>query len=156
MSAGPFREAWEYSDVVPWQPWAKKRPRISRGGGRTHQDPTDKEAEKKLREYFAQTVIESQLPLLTSNVAVRLVFYRRTAQVVDIDNLVKHFMDCANGVLWVDDCQVTKFSAELHLDRDNPRTEWRIGLHSYATLIRDRPTKLASTDFNRAAVDLSE
>lgn len=127
---------WEYSGIIPWQPHSKARPQVSRGGRRTHQDPRDKAAEARTRQFFAQDVIEVGVPLLRDNVAVTLKFYRATAQIVDCDNLIKHFLDSANGMLFVDDQQVTKISAELHLDRINPRTEFRVVEHRDTTMLR--------------------
>jgi Holliday junction resolvase RusA-like endonuclease len=128
---------FEHSGVVPWQPAAKKRPRISQGGRRTHQDPVDKEAEKETSDHLRESVAGLPIPRIKTNVSVRLVFYRRTAQRVDVDNLIKHFLDSANGILWLDDCQITRISAELHLDRTSPRTEWRLTEHRDSTMVRD-------------------
>lgn len=128
---------FEHSGVVPWQPAAKKRPRISQGGRRTHQDPVDRAAEDETSECLRESVAGLAIPRIRTNVAVRLVFYRQTAQRVDIDNLIKHFLDSANGILWLDDCQITRIAAELHLDRTNPRTEWLLTKHTDSTMVRD-------------------
>lgn len=138
-----MRPGWEYSGIIRWQPHAKMRPKISNGGRRTHQDPRDAEAEKRTRMFFAQDVIEVGVPLLRDNVAVSLRFYRASKQIVDTDNLIKHFTDCGNGMLWVDDQQITKISAELHLDRENPRTEFRISEHPESTMVRHPELKKA-------------
>lgn len=131
-----MRPDWEYTGTIPWQPHAKMRPKISNGGRRTHQDPRDAEAERRTREFFALDVIELGVPLLCDNVAVSLRFYRASKQIVDTDNLIKHFTDCGNGMLWVDDQQITRISAELHLDRENPRTEFQISEHRDSTMTR--------------------
>lgn len=146
MSTLDWKLTWRHEDVIHWQPWAKKRPRISapRPGKRprTHQDPADAAAEGRLRQYFAQTIIECQLPSFTTNVAVGLRFFRQTAQIVDLDNLVKHWCDSANGVLFADDCLITKFDyLELCLDRTNPRTEWSIRYHLDTSMVRSREFK---------------
>lgn len=111
--------------VVPEQPWAKKRPRVSKGGHRTHQDPKDKAAEELTRKYLREQWCEIyQLAPLTGNLALSAIFYRRNRQIVDLDNLLKHLLDAGNGLLWVDDRQVTRFNdIELRLDREAPRTE---------------------------------
>lgn len=131
-----MRPDWEYVGTIPWQPHSKIRPRISAGGRRTHQDPRDAEAERRTREFFALDVIEIGVPLLRDNVAVSLRFFRQTAQWVDTDNLVKHFLDSAEGMLFVNDVQVTRISAELHLDRQKPRTEFRVTEHTDSTMTR--------------------
>lgn len=65
--------------------------------------------------------------MLTGNLWLRATFYRDSRQVVDLDNLEKHLLDCGNNVLWVDDCQVTEKHTCLRLDRFNPRTEYWVG-----------------------------
>ena len=40
----------------------------------------------------------------------------------DLDNLVKFYLDAANGILWHDDCQVTNLVANKIYSK-NPRTE---------------------------------
>lgn len=105
--------------VLPFQPWAKKRPRISRGGGRTHQPKDDRDAEQRTRD----CLVQAGPPLFVGPVCLRVTFYRASLQWVDTDNLTKHIKDCANGILWVDDVQVTDERCVKRLDRDNPRTE---------------------------------
>jgi Holliday junction resolvase RusA-like endonuclease len=136
-----FRLRYEYSGVIPWQPHSKMRPKVSRGGHRTHQDRRDAEAERKTREFFAQDAIECGMVLMMSNVAVNLKFYRASAQIVDLDNLVKHFLDSGNGMVWVDDVLVTRLVAELHLDRDNPRTEFLVRYHLDSSMRRCKEPK---------------
>jgi Holliday junction resolvase RusA-like endonuclease len=138
-----FRLRYEYSGVIPWQPHSKMRPKVSRGGHRTHQDPRDAEAERKTREFFAQDAVECGMILMTDNVAVNLKFYRASAQIVDLDNLVKHFLDSGNGMIWVDDLLVTRIVAELHLDRTNPRTEFLVRYHQDSSMVRHRDPKEA-------------
>lgn len=142
-----FRLRYEYSGTIPWQPWSKRRPKVSkpvRGKkGRTHQDPEDAEAERKTREFFAQDAIECGMVLMRDNVVVRLKFYRATAQTVDLDNLIKHFLDSANGMIWVDDVLVTRIVAELHLDRENPRTVFQIAYHNDSSMVRHREPKVS-------------
>lgn len=117
---------------IPEQPWAKKRPRISKGGRRAHQDPLDKAAEELTRKYLRSQWCEIyRLAPLTGNVELQAVFYRRTRQIVDLDNLLKHLLDAGNGLLWGDDRQVTRYVVELRLDREAPRTE--IVLHDHQT-----------------------
>lgn len=117
--------------MIPWTPWSKKRPRISKlvpgKHPRTHQPADDKAAEKRTREFLEQNW---KHPIQSGNLRLSAMFYRPTRQIVDTDNLVKHLMDSATGVLWVNDAQVTAFGeTELHLDRDNPRTEFWLESH---------------------------
>jgi Holliday junction resolvase RusA-like endonuclease len=64
-------------------------------------------------------------------------FFRSSRQVIDLDNLVKHILDAAAGILFVNDCQVTAYGpTELHLDRGAPRTHLWIEPHVDASLRR--------------------
>lgn len=115
------------------------RPRISKAvkgrAPRTHQPPEDAAAEKATREQIQAAWTQEPLGC---NVRVSAVFYRSTRGTVDLDNLLKHVLDAAAGVLFVNDCQVTAYGdVELHLDRDNPRTELAIEVHTGATMVRD-------------------
>lgn len=125
-----------------WQPWPKRRPRISKAvkgrKPRTHQDPEDAAAEKATRE----ALVARDLPVMGTNVWLSLTFYRASRQVVDLDNLEKHFLDAANGVLWVDDCQVTSKFSLLMLDPNQPRTVFSYGPDTESNLVRDLRHKL--------------
>lgn len=117
--------------VIPIQPWAKKRPRISQAVAgkkrRTHQPPDDKEAEDRTRDWLEGIW---KFGPETGNIRLGLRFYRRNRQVVDLDNLIKHFKDAATGILWVDDCQVTAYDGpELFVDAESPRTEFWLEPH---------------------------
>lgn len=122
--------------VIPWQPWAKKRPRISRGGTRTHQDPADKEAEERTRQFVVDEMEARGLPKLTGNAHLIARFYRQTRQVVDFDNLLKHLLDSLNGVAFVDDSQITSCDVRLDLDRENPRTVFCVLPSGMSTMLR--------------------
>ena len=104
------------------------RPRISKArpgkAPRTHQDPKDKAAEDRTREAL-RTEWDQFKPThpFERNVEVSAVFWRSSRQVIDLDNLLKHLLDAATGVCWVNDCQVTRYARiELRLDREDPRT----------------------------------
>jgi Holliday junction resolvase RusA-like endonuclease len=126
--------------IVPWQPYSKKRPRISAPvagkARRTHQDPADKAAEKLTREHVTAQMAIFGLPKLTGNVHLVVRFYRQTRQVVDFDNLLKHLLDSLNGVAFVDDSQITSCDVRLELDRNQPRTEFYVLPSSMSTMLR--------------------
>lgn len=46
----------------------------------------------------------------------------------DVDNVAKSVLDGLNGVLWRDDRQVVRITAEKHIDWDLPRAEVRVEL----------------------------
>lgn len=129
--------------TIPWQPWAKKRPRISKSvagrNARTHQSRDDRDAEDRTRTYIAKNWTD---PPIRDNVSLSVVFYRRTRQIVDLDNLLKHLMDAANGILWINDYQVTEIYARMELDADRPRTNFTVTGRP-TTMIRSVP---ANTD----------
>lgn len=127
--------------VIPWQPHSKKRPQISAAvkgvRRRTHQDPDDKAAEERTRQFVADEMQARGLPMLTGNVHLTVRFYRRTRQIVDLDNLVKHLTDSLNGVAFVDDSQITSYGdIRLELDRENPRTVFCVLPSSMSTMLR--------------------
>jgi Holliday junction resolvase RusA-like endonuclease len=101
--------------VVPGEPHSKARPRFA-PNGRAYHDPKDKVAEQ------ATGFRLKRIPMFTGNVALIAVFYRSTRRRVDVDNLLKHVCDAANGIVFKDDSQITSLSGVLELDADNPRT----------------------------------
>lgn len=114
------------------------RPRISKAVAgkppRTHQPKEDRDAEERTREFLRENYTG---PVFTANVRLSGFFFRSSRQVVDLDNLFKHFEDAATGILWVNDCQVTAYGpSELHLDRDAPRSHIWIEPHTEASLLR--------------------
>lgn len=97
-------------------PWA----RAGTVKGR-HFTPTKvRNAERDLAYCFRTAVRNGPL---YSNVGLVAMFYRSTRQPVDVDNLLKCVLDAGNqSGVWVDDRQVTAFSAFLELDVQYPRT----------------------------------
>jgi Holliday junction resolvase RusA-like endonuclease/uncharacterized C2H2 Zn-finger protein len=59
----------------------------------------------------------------TCNVAIAAIFFRQSAQRIDVDNLMKLVMDAGTQAgVWKDDSQVTAQAAFIELDRQRPRT----------------------------------
>lgn len=54
----------------------------------------------------------------------------------DIDNLVKFYLDCANGILYPDDHQITKITAEIKYSME-PRTEMTVNVNEKIKLDHD-------------------
>jgi Holliday junction resolvase RusA-like endonuclease len=110
--------AQSWGTVLAGEPHSKARPRFNKDG-HAYKDPGDAEAEKAkkwlLRRWWKRAP-------LTGNVALGCVFYRSSRQEIDDDNLLKHVCDAGNGILWVDDSQITAKYGQIELDRDNPRT----------------------------------
>jgi Holliday junction resolvase RusA-like endonuclease len=118
---------WQSLIVIEGNPHAKMRPRVSRGGRRTHQDPKDAAAEAETRRQLVEQWKTRSLQ--TGNLTLYATFYRRNRQICDLDNLVKHLLDAAQGVLFVNDAQVTSYQVELDVDPDDPRTEFYLTSH---------------------------
>lgn len=117
------------SFVVDGIPCSKARPRFGKNGA--VYSPT------KAKERALSWVIKQSFsgPLL-GNVYVICIFYRPNRQRIDADNLMKHFLDAATGVCWVDDSQVTAQLGIVEYDAHRPRTVVCIGDHD-STMVRD-------------------
>lgn len=105
-------------------PASKARHRFRRNGF-AYVDPIDRRAEEHTATELAKCVPEP----FTGNVALGCVFFRPDRQRIDTDNMLKHICDAANGILWVDDSQVTAVFGITEYDPENPRTLVVIGRH---------------------------
>ena len=127
----------EYTIIITSPPQAQGRPRFSvRGGHAIVFDPhKDIKAYTKLliSQQFDQ-VLECPLELVikffmkipksTSKKKHELMISDKIKHVKrpDIDNLLKLYLDCSNGVIYRDDSQVYKISASKEYSK-NPRVE---------------------------------
>jgi Holliday junction resolvase RusA-like endonuclease len=118
--------------TIPVAPVSKARARYSRAG---HAYAT--EASKSAEQITGWHLKRCFPKPLAGNLALACVFYRPNRQRVDVDNMLKHVCDAANGVVWIDDSQVTAVAGIAQLDAANPRTIVMIGRH-LTTLIRQR------------------
>lgn len=111
--------------VLPGEPYSKSRPRFSRNG-RTYIKKEDREQEEatalRLRQVFKQPK--------TGNVALGCIFFRSSRQRIDADNMLKHVCDAANGIVYLDDSQVTAVLGIIELDAGSPRTVVMIADHT--------------------------
>lgn len=141
--AGPG-ETWGM--VIPTVPHSKSRPRFS-PEGRAYKDPADAAAEDLTKWHLRRRYRGRPM---TGNVALGAVFYRPNRQVIDSDNMVKHLCDAGNGILWVDDSQVTAQLGVIELDSNKPRTVLVVGPHA-STMLRgsdyDRPCEHCGIPF---------
>jgi len=117
--------------VVEGEPPSKARPRFS-SRGRVYTPKKQVEAERYLSWRLKQAFKEP----LEGNIAVGCVFYRSTHQRIDVDNMMKHVLDAANGVCWIDDSQVTAILGTIEFDPDHPRTIIMIGRHD-SSMVRE-------------------
>lgn len=102
-------------DPIPWK-------RAGRRGGATYTPPDVRRAEETIR-WLAKDAGASPVD---GDVTVEVIFYRRTGQRCDLDNLLKLVLDALNGFAWIDDSQVVSILAEKTVDAANPRTELRV------------------------------
>lgn len=103
--------------VMPGAPYSKSRPRFSRNG-RTYVKAADRAAEDMTAWRLRQAIDQPS----TGNVAMVCIFIRPNRQRIDVDNMLKHVCDAANGIVWLDDSQCTALLGVAELDEDNPRT----------------------------------
>jgi Holliday junction resolvase RusA-like endonuclease len=131
--------------VIDGEPPSKSRPRFTRNG-RPYRTREDVDAEERtatrLRAIFTEP--------WTGNIALGCVFFRPNKQRIDVDNMLKHVCDAANGIAWVDDSQVTAVYGVAELDIQHPRTVLVFARHQ-STLTRGtdnmRPCEHCGTPF---------
>ena len=115
----------ELSITIPGTPLAKKRPRFARRGKFvTTYNSQETEEGKFIQIMMSQLHGHQPIPAGTP-IAMEIAFHlpfpasmsakkRKDAyhtKKPDLDNLLKFFKDCANGVLWHDDSQVMGIKA---------------------------------------------
>lgn len=109
-------ESW--GTILVGEPHSKARPRFDKDG-HAYKDPADAQAEQatkwRLRQFWRRAP-------LTGNVALGCVFFRSSRQEIDADNMLKHVCDAGNGLLWLDDSQITAKYGGIELDTARPRT----------------------------------
>lgn len=111
------------------KPLAKKRPRFTRRGKHVITYNSQKDEMD-----YTKAVIKSQYSgkPLSGALSCSIIFYMPTPKSrkgehwhcirPDIDNLEKFIFDCLNGIVWIDDCQVSEvYKRKIY--SDNPRTE---------------------------------
>lgn len=103
--------------VVDGTPPSKARPRVT-GKGHVYVPEPQRVAEEAMKWHLRT---EFRTPY-TGNVALVARFFRPTMQRIDVDNLMKHLLDCANGIVVEDDSQITTLFGTVDLDRERPRT----------------------------------
>ncbi len=92
--------------IIPGHPVAKARARVTRNGTYTPEATQDY---KKVIQVYAMQAMQGILPI-KGECLLSINIYRRakTTSRPDIDNYCKAVMDGCNGIIWVDDSQVTK------------------------------------------------
>lgn len=132
--------------IIPGKPIPKKRPRYSSRGGKVQLwNPQHKIAAEIKKRFLLEVLDDNNLNEISKNkfyknnkYIVFIEFYfkppkmskKKLSEFVisshaikpDIDNLAKFYLDCANGILWDDDCSVVSLHCEKMWDLV-PRTE---------------------------------
>lgn len=139
---------WRYTLVIPGPPATKVRHRSTKTG-QTYKDAADVASEKFTATHLHRLRTANGGPL-TGNVALGAVFYRPDMQWIDADNMVKHLCDAGNGVLWLDDSQVTAQCGVVEYDPTNPRTVLVVGPH-YSGMRRGTDAATTRTRTTRTA-----
>lgn len=123
---------------IPGTPQTKLRPRFSRHKGKVHTYNSQRDEDQTMRWKFKARMNGSPLE---GPIAIDMKFYMsipkskskkikekmRLGEIKhtikpDCDNLVKKPTDCMNGIVYLDDKQIYKLTAEK-LYGENPRTE---------------------------------
>jgi Holliday junction resolvase RusA-like endonuclease len=111
--------------TVPGEPIAKGRPRF--GKGHTYTPKKTVDAEKHIAQCFNVKYPRHKV-LAVSDFEVTVNFYSATPRKMDLDNLVKTFLDALNGLIWDDDKQVCRIHAVKFLvvpqDHDAQTEAW--------------------------------
>lgn len=115
--------------VIEGDPCSKARPRfvVGKNGKPMSYSPRRTiEGEERIKEAVAPL-----FGAFDANVAISALFYRRTFQRVDIDNLEKAVLDgCTKAQIWRDDSQVTALASALEHDAEFPRSVIAFAQHS--------------------------
>jgi len=119
--------------VVPGEPVAKGRPRVTIAGGRAHAyTPAKTAAYEQLVAVYAAAAMQNS-PLIEHPVRLHLGIYckvpgswpkkkradalagiERPAKAPDIDNICKSVADGMNGIVYVDDSQIVELVCSKH------------------------------------------
>ena len=106
--------------TIPGEPLSKQRPRFGRGRA---YDPAENSRAQANICLFIRHAHKSLIPDDVNTFSVRLLFYLKTGQRRDLDNMCKLVMDACTGLVWKDDYQVMELFARQQKFSDNPRTE---------------------------------
>ncbi|MBB5081331.1 RusA family crossover junction endodeoxyribonuclease [Nonomuraea endophytica] len=131
--------------VIDGEPPSKSRPRFTRNG-KPYRTKEDVDAEARTAQHLRRIFDQPW----TGNIALGCIFFRPNKQRIDVDNMIKHVCDAANGIAWNDDSQVTAVYGVAELDQQSPRTVLIFAQHR-STLTRGtdnvRPCEYCGTPF---------
>jgi crossover junction endodeoxyribonuclease RusA len=106
--------------VVPWQ-------RAASVGARRFTPAKQRQYQQLVRMHaLAARPRGPWLPSKASRYRVDVEAYLPDERRRDLDNIAKTILDALNGVLYLDDSQVTVLLVATHVDRERPRVEVRV------------------------------
>lgn len=112
-------DCWSVAFAVDGRPQPKERARVVRGHAYTPQATTIYE---HLIGTAARKAMRGRAKRTEDGLRMFLVFDKRTRHRGDLDNLIKAVGDALNGIVYVDDSQVTEIRAQLNRGAGVDRT----------------------------------
>lgn len=124
--------------TIPGEPVSKARARFTnyRSPNRAYTPEKTRQAEETFAWAFRKTV-PGWKPKPSIGFGVMAIFYTESFQRRDVDNMLKLILDAFNGIIWVDDVQVSEVAGRVVRGHGEPRTEVAI----YRAPGYSRPTK---------------
>ena len=114
--------------TVPGPPVGKQRPRTVRGrNGGVHTYTPGKTLAYEQHVKVVALAAGARRAALAPPYCIELAIWWPDRRRRDADNVLKSVMDALNGVVWADDCLVTRTVTEvMGVDRENARLEIQI------------------------------
>lgn len=89
--------------------------------------------------------IDPDIPPERRRYGIRAIFYRKTKQRCDVDNLLKTIFDAGTGIIWKDDSLVDEVFGKIIRSSSDPRVE--IIVYETTAAVGDRICKQCGKDF---------
>lgn len=86
--------------------------------GRVIKSKLYREFNQQMELYFTDKKYE----ILKGDIKVDIIFYKTTKRKYDIDNRLKALLDCIEGKVFIDDCQISELTVRKHTDCTYNRT----------------------------------
>jgi len=128
-------ERKRFSIFVPDEPVPKGRPRISTSTGYVYTPSRTQQSEWRIRQLAQaewsdplEVALELRLvvSLQTPQMPKKWIGIRQATKRPDLDNYIKTVLDALNGIVYLDDSQVVKISAQKVYGYGDLQTGWYI------------------------------
>lgn len=123
-------EDFLFECIVQGDPVPASRPRVARTGHAyypkrygTYKDALTFYLRNSLQPVPAESFLDPDVPADRRRYGVRALFYRKSKQRSDVDNLLKAVLDGGTGVIWPDDSQVDEVFGKVFRSSNRPRVE---------------------------------